>query len=46
MGAALVALIFGLLPREGTTVALVVAAVTAAGAAVVSFSRLVQSSRT
>jgi DHA2 family multidrug resistance protein-like MFS transporter len=46
MGAALVALIFGLLPDKGTMIALVVAASAAAGAAVVSFSRLAQSRRT
>ena len=46
MGAALVALIFGRLTSAGTTLALVVAASAAAGAAVVSFSRLAQSSRT
>ena len=42
MGAALVALIFGLWPREGTTIAMVVAACAAAGAAVVSFLRLME----
>jgi DHA2 family multidrug resistance protein-like MFS transporter len=41
MGAALVALIFGLWPHEGTTIAMVVAACAAAGAAVVSFLRVV-----
>jgi DHA2 family multidrug resistance protein-like MFS transporter len=40
MGAAMVALIFGLLPSEGTAVTLVVAACAAAGAAAVSFLRL------
>ena len=42
MGAALVALIFGLAPREGATIALVVAACAAAGAAAVSFLRMVE----
>ena len=42
MGAALVALVFGLWPREGTTIAMVVAACAAAGAAVVSFLRLME----
>ena len=46
VGAAMVALMFGLLPRGGTRHSLVVAACAAAGAAVVSFSRLAQSSRT
>jgi DHA2 family multidrug resistance protein-like MFS transporter len=46
MGAAMVALIFGLLPSEGTKVALGVATLAAAGAAVVSFSRLTQTRRT
>jgi MFS transporter, DHA2 family, multidrug resistance protein len=40
VGAATVALVFGLFPQQGTTVTLVVAACTAAGAAVVSFIRL------
>jgi MFS transporter, DHA2 family, multidrug resistance protein len=42
MGAAMVALLFGLFPLNGTTVALVVAACAAAGAALVSFLRLVE----
>jgi DHA2 family multidrug resistance protein-like MFS transporter len=45
VGAALVALMFGLFPNGGTRNALVVAALTAAGAAVVSFSRLTQLAR-
>jgi DHA2 family multidrug resistance protein-like MFS transporter len=45
VGAALVALMFGLFPNGGTRHALVVAALTAAGAAVVSFSRLTQLAR-
>jgi DHA2 family multidrug resistance protein-like MFS transporter len=45
VGAALMALMFGLFPSNGTKHALVVAAVTAAGAAVVSFSRLTQPGR-
>jgi DHA2 family multidrug resistance protein-like MFS transporter len=40
MGAAMVALIFGLFPADGTKESLIVAACAAAGAAVVSFSRL------
>ncbi len=46
MGAALVALIFGLSPSEGTTIVLVVAACAASGAAAVSFLRLVERGRT
>jgi MFS transporter, DHA2 family, multidrug resistance protein len=46
MGAALVALIFGRLTSGGTTIALVVAASAATGAAVVSFSRLAPSHHT
>ena len=42
MGAATVALMFGLFPINGTTVTLVVAACAAAGAALVSFLRLVE----
>jgi DHA2 family multidrug resistance protein-like MFS transporter len=45
VGAALVALMFGLSPTNGTKHALVVAALTAIGAAVVSFSRLTQPGR-
>jgi ABC-type cobalt transport system substrate-binding protein len=40
MGAAMVALMFGLFPESGTRESLVFAACAAAGAAVVSFSRL------
>jgi DHA2 family multidrug resistance protein-like MFS transporter len=43
MGAAMVALMFGLFPANGTRESLVVAACAAAGAALVSFSRLRQS---
>jgi DHA2 family multidrug resistance protein-like MFS transporter len=46
MGAAAVALMFGLFPIDGTTITLVVAACAAAGAAVVSFLRLVEPGRT
>jgi DHA2 family multidrug resistance protein-like MFS transporter len=42
VGAAAVALMFGLFPANGTTVTLVVAAGAAAGAALVSFLRLMQ----
>jgi MFS transporter, DHA2 family, multidrug resistance protein len=42
VGAALVALIFGLSPRHGATIALLVAACAAAGAAVVSFLRMME----
>jgi MFS transporter, DHA2 family, multidrug resistance protein len=42
MGAAMVALLFGLFPLNGTTVALVVAACAAAGAALVSFLRMLE----
>jgi DHA2 family multidrug resistance protein-like MFS transporter len=42
MGAAMVALMFGLFPLNGTTVALVVAACAAGGAALVSFLRLME----
>ena len=45
MGAALVALMFGLFPESGTREALVVAACTAAASAVVSFVRLTQPNR-
>ena len=45
VGAALVALIFGLAPRDGATIALVVAACAAAGAAAVSFLRMVERGR-
>jgi DHA2 family multidrug resistance protein-like MFS transporter len=45
VGAALVALIFGLAPRDGATIALVVAACAAAGAAAVSFLRMVDRGR-
>ena len=45
VGAAMVALIFGLVPHDGSTIALVVAACTAAGAAVVSFLRMVERPR-
>jgi DHA2 family multidrug resistance protein-like MFS transporter len=40
IGAAMVALMFGLFPESGTRESLVFAAVAAAGAALVSFSRL------
>ena len=40
IGAAMVALMFGLFPENGTRESLVIAAIVAAGAAVVSFSRL------
>ena len=40
VGAALVALMFGLFPASGTRHSLIVAACAAAGAAVVSFARL------
>ena len=46
LGAALVALIFGIAPKNGTFVALYVAAGFSAVAAVVSMMRVVQSSRT
>ena len=46
VGAALVALVFGLSPRDGATVALVVATCAAAGAALVSFLRMVKRGRT
>jgi DHA2 family multidrug resistance protein-like MFS transporter len=42
LGAALVALIFGLAPQQGATIALLVAALFAAAAAVVSMMRLTQ----
>ncbi|MGA7811600.1 MFS transporter [Caballeronia sp.] len=42
LGAALVALIFGLAPQQGATIALIVAALFAAAAAVVSMMRLTQ----
>ena len=42
MGAAMVALMFGLFPHSGTQEALIFAACAAAGAAVVSFSRLTE----
>lgn len=45
MGAALVALMFGLFPESGTREALVVAACTTAASAVVSFVRLTQPNR-
>jgi DHA2 family multidrug resistance protein-like MFS transporter len=45
IGAAMVALLFGLFPLNGTTVALMVAACAAAGAALVSFLRLVERAR-
>jgi MFS transporter, DHA2 family, multidrug resistance protein len=45
VGAALVALIFGLSPHDGATIALVVAACAAAGAAAVSFLRMVERGR-
>jgi MFS transporter, DHA2 family, multidrug resistance protein len=45
VGAALVALIFGLAPRDGASIALVVAACAAAGAALVSFMRMVERGR-
>jgi DHA2 family multidrug resistance protein-like MFS transporter len=45
IGAALVALMFGLFPIEGTRHSLTVAACIAAGAAVLSFSRLTQAGR-
>jgi len=45
MGAAMVALLFGLFPLNGTTVALMAAACAAAGAALVSFLRLVGRAR-
>lgn len=45
MGAAMVALMFGLFPQSGTRESLVVAACTAAAAAVVSFSRLTETVR-
>ena len=40
VGAAMVALMFGLFPASGTRHSLIVAACAAAGAAVVSFARL------
>jgi DHA2 family multidrug resistance protein-like MFS transporter len=46
MGAATVALLFGRFPVHGTTITLVVAACAAAGAAVVSFLRLVEREQT
>ncbi|MFZ0019760.1 MAG: MFS transporter [Acetobacteraceae bacterium] len=45
MGAALVALMFGLFPESGTREALIVAACTTAGSAVISFVRLTQPNR-
>jgi DHA2 family multidrug resistance protein-like MFS transporter len=45
MGAAMVALMFGLFPESGTRESLIVAACVAAGSALVSFSRLTQPSR-
>ncbi len=46
MGAATVALLFGRFPIDGTTITLIVAACAAAGAAVVSFLRLVERDQT
>src|SRR5271166_5122123 len=46
MGAALVALVFGLFPEGGTTKTLVVAACLAAGAAVISLTRMVERKKT
>jgi MFS transporter, DHA2 family, multidrug resistance protein len=45
VGAAMVALMFGLFPLSGTRHSLIVAACAAAGAAVVSFARLTQPGR-
>jgi hypothetical protein len=45
MGAASVALMFGRFPVDGTTITLIVAAIAAAGAAVVSFLRLMEHGR-
>ena len=45
MGAALVALVFGVFPVSGTREALIVAACTTAGSAVISFVRLTQPNR-
>ena len=46
MGAALVALVFGLFPESGTRKSLVFAACAAGAAALVSFSRLTPVART